>query len=430
MDNKNLELLKVQNENIELKSRVDEMSKAILLLNNTIVKQRENHMNFQQIADTIEQVFWMTDPVKSSMIFISSAYETIWGNSCEELLENPMLFIESIHPDDRDFVISEFPKQVIGKYDVEYRIIQPSGDIRWIRDKAFPVRNEAGEVYRVTGIASDITEVKAAQEKMMALEKLASLGSVSAGIAHEIKNPLNLIINSAKVIDDEISDELPQFIETIKGLVSDKEAEEISDFFKTIQTMSKVITGSGDRADRIVKAMLMQSRADKSMLVLSDVKSCIEDCLNLSYHSMRANYPFDIQIEKDFDDIGNSNLYIQDLSRAIQNLINNSLYSMNLKVIEHKDVNYKANLKIKLKKTNDSLKLVIWDNGEGIPDEIMSKIFEPFFTTKPPGDGTGLGLSIVNEIISKQHCGTIEIKSEKGEYTEITIEVPNNLTEV
>jgi PAS domain S-box-containing protein len=121
---------------------------------------RDSDERFRQVTDNINEVFWMTDPRKDQMLFISQAYERIWGRTCQSVIEQPLSFIESIHPDDREAVIAAFPKQKEGSYDIEYRIVRRDGGIRWIRDKAFPVRNEAGEIYRVVGVAQDITENK------------------------------------------------------------------------------------------------------------------------------------------------------------------------------------------------------------------------------------------------------------------------------
>lgn len=121
---------------------------------------RESEELYRQVTDTIDEVFWMTDPVKNNQLFISSAYEQIWGRSCKSLLDNPMTFLDAIHPEDRDAVIAALPSQAKGNYDIEYRIVRPDGGLRWIRDKAFPLTNPAGEIYRVVGVAQDITENK------------------------------------------------------------------------------------------------------------------------------------------------------------------------------------------------------------------------------------------------------------------------------
>lgn len=134
----------------QLRARITELESRL----------KESEELYRQVTDTIDEVFWMTDPVKNHLLFISSAYERIWGRSCKSLLENPMSFIESIHPQDRDEVIAALPRQAEGTYNIEYRIVRQDGGLRWIRDKAFPLRNPAGEIYRIVGVAQDITENK------------------------------------------------------------------------------------------------------------------------------------------------------------------------------------------------------------------------------------------------------------------------------
>ena len=143
-----------------MQRRIEELEREAKA--NRIFEERfkDSEERFRQVTDTIDEVFWMTDPRKDAMLFINQAYERIWGRTCKALLDQPLSFIESIHPDDRDAVIAAFPKQKEGSYDIEYRIIRRDGGVRWIRDRAFPVRNEAGEIYRVVGVAQDITENK------------------------------------------------------------------------------------------------------------------------------------------------------------------------------------------------------------------------------------------------------------------------------
>jgi len=143
-----------------LRGRVDALEKELAAALETERRIEDSEERFRQVTDMIDEVFWMTDPRKNSMLFISPAYERIWGRSCKSLLENPMSFIESIHQQDRDAVIAAFPKQTEGTYDIEYRIVRSDGDVRWISDKAFPVRDASGEIYRVVGVAQDITENK------------------------------------------------------------------------------------------------------------------------------------------------------------------------------------------------------------------------------------------------------------------------------
>ena len=143
-----------------MKERIDELERELKANRTFEERVQESEERFRQVTNTIDEVFWMTDPRKDQMLFISQAYERIWGRTCKSVIDRPLSFIESIHPDDRDAVIAAFPQQKEGTYDVEYRIIRRDGGIRWIRDKAFPVRNASGEIYRVVGVAQDITENK------------------------------------------------------------------------------------------------------------------------------------------------------------------------------------------------------------------------------------------------------------------------------
>ena len=143
-----------------LGARVAALESELAVARETDKQLEDSEEKFRQVTDTIDEVFWMTDPRKNSMLFISPAYERIWGRSCQSLLDDPWSYIESIHPQDRETVIAALPRQAEGTYDIEYRIVRTDGDIRWIRDKAFPVRNDAMDVYRVVGVAQDITENK------------------------------------------------------------------------------------------------------------------------------------------------------------------------------------------------------------------------------------------------------------------------------
>ena len=144
----------------KLQMRIEDMEQELQTFKYLNEELRDSQSRFSEVTDNIQQVFWMTDPQKNSMLFLSKAYEQIWGKSCQDTLENPLSFIESIHPEDLERVLAFFPKQIEGTYDIEYRIINANDEIRWIHDKAFPIKNEEGELYRVVGFAQDITEKK------------------------------------------------------------------------------------------------------------------------------------------------------------------------------------------------------------------------------------------------------------------------------
>ncbi|MGH6991548.1 MAG: PAS domain-containing protein, partial [Stellaceae bacterium] len=145
--------------------RIEALERELAALRAVDARLQESEERFRQVTDTIDEVFWMTDPRKDTMLFISRAYERIWGRTCQSLIERPMSFIESIHPVDREAVIAAFPRQKAGTYDIEYRIVRTDGDIRWIRDRAFPVRDGVGEIYRIVGVARDITARKDSEER-------------------------------------------------------------------------------------------------------------------------------------------------------------------------------------------------------------------------------------------------------------------------
>jgi two-component system, NtrC family, sensor kinase len=263
------------------------------------------------------------------------------------------------------------------------------------------------------------------EKKLVRQEKLASLGSLTAGIAHEIKNPLNLINNSADLIGDTIEDSLKPLI--IKFEQSDKEVSraEIMEELNNLTALSKIVMNNSDRADLIVKNMLKQCRSGKESMEPTNLKKLIEDNYNFSYHSMRSVRPIIVNSNLDLDEIDDVEVVSQDLGRAIINILDNSFYSMYQKLNQLGENNFTANIAIKLHKgPNDTVKIDIIDNGEGVPEKLHKKIFEPFFTTKSGGDGSGLGLSMIHEIIVKQHHGIISVNSKEKEYTRISISLP------
>ena len=264
-----------------------------------------------------------------------------------------------------------------------------------------------------------LTELKAAQEQLVQQEKLASLGQLTAGIAHEIKNPLNFVNNFS-----DVSIEMVQEIrDEIINLEVSEITEEVGFILNDVEANLKKILEHGKRADGIVKSMLLHSRGKSGESIPTDLNKLIDEYVKLAYHGMRAvNKSFNIDIRTDYDEsIGVMDLVAQDLSRAFLNIINNAMYA----AYEHAKET-KTNdpfIEITTRKNGSGVNIHIRDNGPGIPDNIREKIFEPFFTTKPTGEGTGLGLSMTYDIINL-HKGTLNIESEPGEFTEFIITLP------
>jgi signal transduction histidine kinase len=252
-------------------------------------------------------------------------------------------------------------------------------------------------------------ELEASQSRLVQQEKLASLGQLTAGIAHEIKNPLNFVTNFSEVGNELIN----EFLKT----ENTQERKELSIDLK--QVLNK-INEHGKRADSIVKSMLEHSRSSKGETTLTDINKLCEEYLNLSYHGMRANnVDFNCEIIKEFaDGLPKINVVREDLSRVILNLLNNAFYAVSEKFKENSE--YQPVVKLITSLERNHLLIKIWDNGYGIPVDIISKIFEPFYTTKPTGIGTGLGLSLSYDII-KAHGGDLKVVSVLNNFTEFTI---------
>ena len=262
-------------------------------------------------------------------------------------------------------------------------------------------------------LENTLNELKKTQEQLVQQAKLASLGQITAGIAHEIQNPLNFI-NNFSSISKELADEITA------ATNSEEQLEIISD----LKINLSKIEDHGKRADLIVKGMLMHSKSSKGEKQMTDIQSLCEQSLNLAYNSISTNFPnLNCNIKKKLaDDIPQLNIIPQDLSRVIINIFNNAFYALNQKKKTNKS-EFIPEIDIEIKKNNKSVLISIYDNGIGIPDSDKDKIFQPFFTTKPTGQGTGLGLSTGYEIV-KAHGGEIQFKSKENEFTEMTICLP------
>jgi signal transduction histidine kinase len=270
-------------------------------------------------------------------------------------------------------------------------------------------------------------DLKAAQANLVQAEKMASLGQLTAGIAHEIKNPLNFVNNFAD-LSVELLDELKE-TPVIATLDEDKRGE-IDETLDLLTSNLEKIAEHGRRADGIVKSMLEHSRGGTGERRAVDLNALVEEALNLAYHGGRAqDQSFNITLERDFDiGIEPIELVPQDITRVCLNLFGNGFYAANKRQKEGGDPKFKPTLKVSTRDLGDAVEVRARDNGIGIPAEIRDKLFQPFFTTKPTGEGTGLGLSISYDIVTQQHGGTIEVDSRVGEFTEFTVRLPRTRT--
>jgi signal transduction histidine kinase len=246
---------------------------------------------------------------------------------------------------------------------------------------------------------------------------------LTAGIAHEIKNPLNFV-NNFSAISVELIDELRQALAAAN--LDDKLRAEIGEVADMLQGNLEKVVQHGKRADSIVKNMLLHSRQGSGEHRPVDINAVVEESLNLAYHGARAEKQgFNITLERAFDPAaGEVDLFPQEITRVLLNLISNGFYAATKRKAETNGGGYEPTLAAATKSLGDSVEIRIRDNGIGIPPEVKERMFNPFFTTKPAGEGTGLGLSLSYDIIVKQHAGSIEVDTKPGEFTEFRIVLP------
>ena len=286
-------------------------------------------------------------------------------------------------------------------------------------------RSEA-EIHAARDAAeATLRDLKAAQANLIQAEKMASLGQLTAGIAHEIKNPLNFVNNFAG-LSVELLDELKDTATPVLEALDRDKRTEIDETIEMLTSNLEKIAEHGRRADGIVKSMLDHSRGGTGERRRVDLNSLIDEALNLAYHGGRAqDQSFNITLERDFDSsVPPIELVPQDITRVCLKLFGNGFYAATKRQKEGGDPKFKPTLKVSTRDLGDAIEIRARDNGMGVPPEIRDKLFQPFFTTKPTGEGTGLGLSISYDIVTQQHGGTIEVDSRVGEFTEFTVRLP------
>ena len=275
---------------------------------------------------------------------------------------------------------------------------------------------------RTRELAASLEDLRTTQDRLVQTQKLASLGQLTAGIAHEIKNPLNFV-NNFSTVSSELIDELQ---DTLKGLaVDDKTRKQIDELTDMLRGNLDKVVQHGKRADAIVKNMLLHSREGSGEHRVVDVNALVEESLNLAYHGARAEKQgFNVTLERSLDPAaGAADVFPQDITRVLINLISNGFYAASRRKAQDGD-GFEPTLAAATRSLGDRVEIRIRDNGTGIPPEVKEKIFNPFFTTKPAGEGTGLGLSISHDVIVKQHGGSIDVETKPGAFSEFIIVLP------
>ncbi len=356
-------------------------------------KLRDSEEKFRQIAETINEVFWITDPIKFQMLYISPAYEKIWGRSCDSLYEVPQTWVDAIHPDDRQRMTQAImTKQTRGDYNETYRITRPDGTVCWIHDRAFPLRNAAGEVFRIVGTAEDITERQNLEQQIRQAQKMESIGQLAGGIAHDFNNILSAILGNVYLMKMDLVDH-PAGTEYLEEI--SKAAQRATDLVNQILTFSR------------------QNKQERSYIQLNHV---VLEALKL----LRASVPATIRIQTELTKTPTVLANPTAVHQVIMNLGTNAWHAMRgqpgtlkveMSVVEADAAFLKNNSDLHPGKY---VRLSVSDTGCGMDHATLERVFDPFFTTKPVGEGTGLGLAVVHGIM-KSHDGSISVQSQLGQ---------------
>jgi len=275
-----------------------------------------------------------------------------------------------------------------------------------------------------TELRDSLERLKSAQANLIQAEKMASLGQLAAGIAHEIKNPLNFVNNFAG-LSVELLDELKHAAAPVLVGMSEDARANMDETIDLLSGNLVKIAEHGRRADGIVKSMLAHSRGGAGDWQASNINALVEEALNLAYHGARAqDQDFNVTLERDFAESKPIEVVAQDVTRVFLNLFGNSFYAARKRQMGGMGSGYRPTISVSTRDLGDAVEIKVRDNGTGIPPEVRAKLFQPFFTTKPTGEGTGLGLSISYDIVTQQHGGSIEVESEPGAFTEFTVRLP------
>ena len=364
---------------------------------------RTSEERFRQIAESITEVFWLTTLDKREIVYLSPAYEIVWGRKVEDVYASPGSWAEAIHPDDRDRVShAALTKQATGEYDEEYRILRPDGTVRWIRDRAFPVHNAEEQVVRVAGVAEDITERRQLETQLYQAQKMEAVGQLAGGVAHDFNNHLSVIIGYSDLLLDDLREDAPS-----RELILE-------------------IKKAGERSASLTRQLLAFSRKQVLTPRILDVNDVVRDTEKMLRRLIGEDieletmlHPFHVSVKADPGQLEHVLMNLAVNARDAMPLGGKLRIETNLMVVTRGHAVNHPSIK-----PGAYVTVAISDSGTGMTEEVKSHLFEPFFTTKAVGKGTGLGLAVVHGFI-KQSGGHVDVQSEPGVGTSFTIYLPS-----
>jgi PAS domain S-box-containing protein len=350
-------------------------------------KRRESELLFRRLAENIQEVFWFDDPAGTRTIYVSPAYEKIWGRTAESLYQNPLSWLQAIHPEDRERVRTLFTPANLaeGRFDVEYRILRPDGTIRWIHDRGFPVRDESGHVQCIAGLAEDVTSIKQAADRerqlladLAHMGRLTTMGELASGLAHELNQPLAAIINyvDAGVRLLRTSTQTPP---------------------RVIEAM-EAAAAEAERAGKIIHRMKNFLRRTEPRQSAVDANQLVQEALALAGRDMRlSSAHLQLDLASNLPPLLADRIQIE---QVVLNLVRNALEAMQDTPAEERILTVRTR-----RASQGEAEIAVSDTGCGLPPETRNQLFQPFFTTKPNGMGMGLAIS---RTIAAAHGGRLE----------------------
>jgi len=362
---------------------------------------RESEERMRQLAENINEVFWLTDVTKAVMLYVSPAYERIWGRSRRELHEHPASWMDAVHPDDRERVVAAAQRQQEGTYDETYRIVRPDGSQRWVRDRAFPVRDAQGAVQRLVGTAVDVTDYLALQAQLDRARRLESIGQLTGGMAHDFNNLLTVILGNAEVLATRLG----------PG--------------HALEPMARLVVEAAERGAALTQQLLAFARRQPLRPQVVDVNEVARSVVSLVAPMLGGRITCRLSVAPA---PALARVDSVQLDNAVLNLCLNArdampeggtlVVSTCVRRLEAGESGVGGPLT-----PGDYVELAVEDEGTGIVDEHMDRLFEPFFTTKGPGRGTGLGLPMVYGFV-RQSGGDVRVWSRPGEGTRFALLLP------